>query len=439
MISFKTKTLKDIRFIIINLSFLWVIFFSLFRIITINIIDKTSNSILFINSIKAIPLRPQMLLILTILYCLLLLFCIYSERILPSTNTTFIVLSVIETILGLFLLDITGYSNNSILLLIAANLLIVRAKNEIKSSVMAVLIFLYILSLSNIPLSFTNSIPLDNFLVIYDEKTVKTILFVKTLISTTINILFIVYAVLLFMIEEQKINRIYALNQQLDHANEKFREANIKLKDYSNTVEEMSKTQERNRLAKEIHDTIGHTLTNLISGLDASLILINESISDTKEQLTLLREIASNCIIDIRRSVKALRPDALEKASTKVAIDDMLSKINIPKKTRIINLNKLEEKTYDNDEEEAIYRTVQESITNAIRHGGASVIIVSLKEENNTIHILVQDNGNGCDNIKEGFGLFHMKERISMLNGSIEYSGRDGFLVEAYIPLRKRN
>lgn len=439
MIYFKIKSLKDIRFIIINLSFLWVIIFSIFRIATINIIVKTSNSIQFVNSIEALPSKPQLLLVLTIIYCLLLLFCIYCESILPSTNTTFIIYSVIETILGLLLLDITGYSNNSILLLIAANLLIVKAKHEIKLFIMVVLIFLYILCLSNIPLGITKSIPLDSFLVIYNEKTVKIILIVKTLITTITNILFIIYVVMLYMIEEQEMNRIYALNQQLDNANANFKEANIKLQDYSKTVENMSKTQERNRLAKEIHDTLGHTLTNIISGLDASLIIIDESIDDTKEQLTLLRDIASHCIIDIRRSVKALRPDVLEKASTKVAIDNMLNKINTPGKVRIININKLEEKSYDNDEEEAIYRTVQESITNAIRHGGASIITVSLREENNTVHILIHDNGDGCKNIKEGFGIFHMKERISMLNGKIEYSGNNGFTVNAYIPLRKRN
>lgn len=439
MIFFKEKRLKDLRFVILNVTLLWVLFFSLFRIATINIITKTSNSIQFINAIKELPLKPQLLLVLTIIYCILLLSCIYCERILPPTNTVFIIYSVIETVLGLLLLDITGYSNNSILLLIAANLLMVRAKHEIKSFVMAILLFLYILCLSNIPLSITNSIPLNNFLVIYNEKTVEIILFIKTLITITTNILFIVFAVLFFMIEEQEMNRIQALNQQLDNTNAKLNEANIKLQNYSKTVENMSKTQERNRLAKEIHDTIGHTLTNIISGLDASLIIIDESINETKEHLILIREIASHCIIDIRRSVKALRPDAFEQATTKVAIDNMLNKISTNTTTQIININKLEDKSYDNDEEDAIYRTVQESITNAIRHGRSSVIKVSLKEENNTVHILVQDNGSGCKNIKEGFGLIHMKERISMLNGQIEYSGNDGFIVNAYIPLRKRN
>lgn len=435
---FKSKDLKDIKLLMINLSFLWVIFFSLFRIVTISIIAKTSNSIQFINSVKTLPQNPQLLLILSIIYCFLLLIFIGFENFLPLTNMSYLLYSVAETIIGLLLLEITGYSNSSILLLIAANLLIIPAKNEIKSFVMAVLILLYILCLSSIPLNVTNSIPMSNFLVVYNDKTTEIILFIKTLVTTTTNILFIIYAILFFMIEEQEMNRITALNQQLDNANAQLKEANIKLKDYSRTVENMSKAQERNRLAKEIHDTLGHALTNIVAGIDASLILIEGSVPETKEQLSLTRDIASHGIIDIRRSVKALRPDALEQASTRIAINNMLNKIQSTTKVKIINKNELSESSFDRDEEEAIYRTVQESITNAIRHGGASTIRVSIKEESNIVHIIIQDNGCGCESIKEGFGLLHMKERISMLNGKIEYSGTNGFLVDAYIPLRKR-
>jgi signal transduction histidine kinase len=279
---------------------------------------------------------------------------------------------------------------------------------------------------------------MSNFLVVYNDKTTEIILFIQTLVTTTTNILFIIFAILFFMIEEQEMNRITALNQQLDNANAQLKEANIKLKDYSRTVENMSKAQERNRLAKEIHDTLGHALTNIVAGIDASLILIEDSVPETKEQLSLTRDIASHGIIDIRRSVKALRPDALEQASTRIAINNMLNKIQSTTKVKIINKNELSESSFDRDEEEAIYRTVQESITNAIRHGGASTIRVSIKEESNIVHIKIQDNGCGCESIKEGFGLLHMKERISMLNGKIEYSGTNGFLVDAYIPLRKR-
>lgn len=436
---FKTKNLKDIRIVMIDISLLWILFFSLFRIVTINIISKTSNAIEFVGSIKTIPLNPQMLMSLTLIYFLLLMLCIFLESFLPKTNTTFILFFISETIIGLLLLDITGYSNNSLLLLIAANLLMIPAKHEIKSFAMAILIFLYIISLSNIPLNFTNSIQFNSFLEVYNEKTVEIILFIKTLVTTATNVLFIIYAVLFFLIEEQEMNRIIILNQKLDNANAQLKDANIKLQDYSKTVENMSKTQERNRLAKEIHDTIGHALTNIVSGLDASLILIDESIPETKEQITLSRDIASQGIIDIRRSVKALRPDALVHSSIKIAIDKMLSKIESSTKVKIINNNKLESNSYDTDEEEAIYRTVQESITNSIRHGGASIIEVSLSEMNNIVHIKIQDNGSGCENLEEGFGIFHMKERIAMLNGEITYSSKNGFIIDANIPLRKRN
>ena len=90
----------------------------------------------------------------------------------------------------------------------------------------------------------------------------------------------------------------------------------------------------------------------------------------------------------------------------------------------------------DQDEEDVLYRIVQESITNAIRHGNATHIDVRIEREDNDLRIRIADNGKGCDDIQSGFGLHHMQERIDMLKGTLSYSGKDGFVIEAVVPVR---
>ena len=93
-------------------------------------------------------------------------------------------------------------------------------------------------------------------------------------------------------------------------------------------------------------------------------------------------------------------------------------------------------KCFDQDEEDIIYRIVQESITNAIRHGKADRIRIQIGRQYNMLTIRIQDNGKGCSEIHKGFGLHHMEERLKLLQGSLEYNGEHGFTVKAEIPIR---
>ncbi|MBQ4303913.1 MAG: sensor histidine kinase, partial [Lachnospiraceae bacterium] len=88
------------------------------------------------------------------------------------------------------------------------------------------------------------------------------------------------------------------------------------------------------------------------------------------------------------------------------------------------------------DEEDVVYRVLQESITNSVRHGHPSRITISIERKDHLLEIRIEDNGAGCKDLHRGFGLTHMQERLDMLGGSLETDGRDGFRVLARIPLR---
>ena len=89
------------------------------------------------------------------------------------------------------------------------------------------------------------------------------------------------------------------------------------------------------------------------------------------------------------------------------------------------------------DEEEVIYRIVQEGITNARRHGMATKVTVTCGLEPGRFYIIIADNGKGCENPQQGFGLRHMEERLKLLHGRLRYWSDKGFTLEAAIPMGK--
>lgn len=201
-------------------------------------------------------------------------------------------------------------------------------------------------------------------------------------------------------------------------------------------TEKMAETRERNRIAREIHDTLGHTMTGLSAGIDACIAMIDFSVDATKEQLNKISQVARQGIKDIRRSVNKLRPDALEHSGLQEALEKMINETMQVSDVKINYDCQVEVLKFNQDEEDMIYRVVQESITNAIRHGKAKQIDVNLWKEDKWLNLEIKDNGIGCEEIHTGFGLIHIEERIKMLKGTVEYDGSNGFKVTARIPIR---
>lgn len=165
-------------------------------------------------------------------------------------------------------------------------------------------------------------------------------------------------------------------------------------------------------------------------------MLMDAAPEATKEQMRAIVQIAREGITDVRQSVKALRPDALESMTLgnalEKSVDDMRRSTGVS-----IDYECLAELSgMGQDEEEVVYRIVQESTTNAIRHGRADHIRIRITKEDNVLRIHISDNGCGSKEVKEGFGLHHMRERLQMLGGTLSYDGSDGFVIDAALPVR---
>ena len=148
-----------------------------------------------------------------------------------------------------------------------------------------------------------------------------------------------------------------------------------------------------------------------------------------KEQLEGIGDTARRGLQDVRRSVRKLKPDALERMSLNNAIHQMIEDMSKVTNTKIYFVSYMEELEFEADEEEVIYRIIQESTTNAIRHGKATEIWIRISEKDEELMIIISDNGCGCESIRE---------RVELLNGEVNYQGMIGFTIIAKIPIRNK-
>jgi signal transduction histidine kinase len=212
---------------------------------------------------------------------------------------------------------------------------------------------------------------------------------------------------------------------------------NIELKNYANLTEKIGEDNERKRISREIHDTLGHALTGISAGVDACIALIDIDPEKAKKQLLLVSDVVRVGIKDVRRSLYKLRPGALEDSTLKDGLTKMIAEYEGVSNLKIDLHYNWDKVDMDNTKEDIIFRMIQESITNSLRHGHASEIEVNLFIHDDEYIIIIQDNGMGCENIKYGYGLKQMRERVSILNGTINFSGENGFRTAIQIPIEK--
>lgn len=384
----------------------------------------------FLNLITVRPWRPRSMVVvsLTAYLCLTLLSCI-GQLWEQKGKYARMCITLGEMFLCIGATVAMNMNYNGLVLLVVADMVRGQKGSRQKLVLGIAIVGLYSIVNYNLTGTYFNMIPWESFLTAYS---VSTQAFLKTALSvfSSMNlVLFILYMTMLIQGEYRERERIQVLNEQLE-------EANRKLKEYAAEAEKNAEIRERNRLAREIHDTLGHALTGIVAGIDACLTMIDISPEATRQQLAKIGDVARQGMTDVRRSVKKLRPDALEKMDLENAIVKMLKDTGAASGADIQFHNQVKPLKFHEDEEEVIYRVVQEATTNAIRHGHADEIGISISMAEQWLTICIKDNGIGCSDVQEGFGLKHMKERIHLLEGTLEYGGKDGFYIIARIPIR---
>lgn len=243
--------------------------------------------------------------------------------------------------------------------------------------------------------------------------------------------------------EQQLLDEIKNKNELLVKANErllqsnyKLVEANKRLEKFTETVEELAISRERNRVGREVHDTVGHTLTLLIALVENAKANLLSNSNKTVEILDQCIDLSRQALNDIRMSLQGTCEESFKRANLEEWMN-YLVKTNSASGVNVEFLLNEDMPALDASRVMAIYRICQESITNAIRHGQARKVNIIIKNQKNAVRLYIFNDGKGCAEIKKGYGLTGMEERVKKLGGSISFGsdGEKGFNIIAEIPI----
>lgn len=424
----ETMLVISLAAIILISGFIWIVTQSVVSI---------HEAKLFLSNAVNVPGNTLHIFIFTVIssICFILTFCIRNSNITNDTRIIFATFAL-EFVLGLICIILLNFNYNGILLWTFANALIYMKRNKYMPIVVVIAMISYLLTTHELVKLFINVFDISSYIEVCSQSIQTLIYFIYNALNLMTVVCFILCCIIIIVSKEEIIEKNLELNKRLEIANTDLQRTNEELEKSLMDNARLAEIRERNRIAREIHDTLGHTLTGLAAGIDACIALAGDDKPALRNQLDLLSKVSRNGIKDIRMSVSSLRPDAPERLNLKNAIEELVENtkrvagVNINLDCDTINLK------FDEDEEMAIYRIVQESLTNAIRHGKAKNIDVSIKKNYGSINLLICDDGIGCEKIEAGFGLRHIRERVNMLKGQVNFRSENGFIVEAMIPIR---
>lgn len=217
---------------------------------------------------------------------------------------------------------------------------------------------------------------------------------------------------------------VNALQREYD-SRHKLTQAHQKLREYAMLAEDRATVHERNRIAREIHDSLGHTLTAQSIQLDNAIAFWQSEPDKAYNFLVESKDLVATALKEIRHSVSTLRSDPLAKKNLKGAIALLFQEFSsrtkiIPDYTFALNHTLTEEIKL------TIYRIIQEALTNIVKHSEATTVKVELQTFPDHLYLSIEDNGQGFNPQLNttGFGLQGMRERVMALKGKMEvYSG----------------
>jgi signal transduction histidine kinase len=256
--------------------------------------------------------------------------------------------------------------------------------------------------------------------------------FANTILTLKLNAAVTVGLALLFIL--LLVNALLAERQ----SREKLMQANTQLRQYALRIEDQATLQERNRIAREIHDALGHTLTAQSIQLENALLFLPPGSDKTESFLKESQRLGSRALQEVRRSISTLRSNPLQGQSLEEAIAKIIAEFSQTTSIKPDYSIQLYQ-TIPPEIKTALYRIIQESLTNIYKHSGATAVSIRLEERLSTLHLQIDDNGQGFDPDRNttGFGLQGMRERTIALQGQffLKSQPKRGCQIIVSIPL----
>ncbi len=433
----KFKVLISLRRTMLWLNFFAILFNATLFIYATDYVIKTSQSYQFLESLHHIPDSPQAIfgqsMVSFSILAVVMSFHHHYSAFKQDTelNNTII---FVEFILAIFVFLSLRLTYNGIFLLIFVDF-IISNRNQydfrdylVWMMVVVFLLFLLVITDYSILSHFMTLPDLTIYLNFLPSNIGPNLLVWKnfiTILNLTLFILILIYFA------------IYQLNQENDIQNKLAlaSKANYELKNYAALSEYIAKDRERKRIARDIHDSVGHALTGIAAGIDATLVLIDVDKDTTKKQLVKIQTAVKEGIKDVRKALNRIRPGALNNYTLQESLKKMLKEYADISRIKIDFSYHWDSADFEKTTEDVVFRIIEEAITNSLRHGHASqVSIACTKPDQKTYQMIIKDNGTGAQKIVPGYGITQMKERVAIIDGKISFDGQNGFTIVVDIP-----
>ena len=205
----------------------------------------------------------------------------------------------------------------------------------------------------------------------------------------------------------------------------KLMRANLQISSQALMQEQLAVSRERNRLARELHDTLAHTL----SGLSVQLEAIHTVFPPGNKEIAIMVDTAlvtaRTGLEDTRRALKSLRAEPLEDMGLRLAVNELVSSIQSRSMLKVAVDFPEGTKIFSKEEEQSIYRIIQEALENVVRHAQAEQVWVRLHIQNRQWQLSIRDNGSGFDTDQgltgnEGYGLRGIREHAEMMGAEFK-------------------
>jgi signal transduction histidine kinase len=212
--------------------------------------------------------------------------------------------------------------------------------------------------------------------------------------------------------------------------------ANARLREYAAQVEELATTKERNRLAREIHDSLGHYLTVVNVQIEASRAVLDSDRPRALEGMRKAQLLTQEGLAEVRRSVAALRASPTETRPLPEALAALVQESRAAGTPTGFDIEGAP-RTLTPQAELTLYRAAQEGLTNVRKHAQATAARLTLNYgDKGSVRLILEDDGAGSKLVDEGFGLLGVRERAQLLGGAVRLrsAAGQGFRLEIELP-----
>lgn len=242
----------------------------------------------------------------------------------------------------------------------------------------------------------------------------------STVLLFSLTLIFALLLINALLAERYSREQLEIVHQELETTHEQLRQ-------YALRIEDQATLQERNRIAREIHDGLGHTLAAQTIQINNALVFWQSNQDKALTFLKQAKQLGAEALVEIRRSVSVLRSNPLQGQFLESAIEKLLNDFQYTAGIKLSS-NIYLPLLLPTEVNTTLYRIMQESLTNIYKHAKATEVIVTMRQEEGIVHLCIEDNGKGFNPTQNttGFGLQGMRERATVLGGKFALHSQEG-------------